>query len=110
MKILPPKKLQFMNLIFIVCLQLAGFYHALFHVTVCLYLQVEEMAKKLDNLLEGIEGKGGFRDASITSQTKYVTELEEGIWALSDKCGMWRVCSLSVFLSYNKIWIARLLW
>lgn len=51
---------------------------------------VEEMAKKLDNLLEGIEGKGGFRDASITSQTKYVTELEEGIWALSDKCRMWK--------------------
>ncbi|XP_057781176.1 nuclear pore complex protein NUP214 [Salvia miltiorrhiza] len=51
---------------------------------------VEEMTKTLDNLLEGIEGKGGFRDASITSQTEYVTELEEGIWALSDKCGMWR--------------------
>ncbi|KAL1565696.1 nuclear pore complex protein NUP214-like isoform X2 [Salvia divinorum] len=51
---------------------------------------VEEMAKKLDSLLEGIEGKGGFMDASITSQAKYVTELEEGIWALSDKCGMWR--------------------
>ncbi|XP_047966903.1 nuclear pore complex protein NUP214 isoform X2 [Salvia hispanica] len=51
---------------------------------------VEEMAKKLDNLLEGIEGKGGFMDASINSQAKHVTELEEGIWALSDKCGMWR--------------------
>ncbi|XP_042040012.1 nuclear pore complex protein NUP214-like isoform X1 [Salvia splendens] len=51
---------------------------------------VEEMAKKLDNLLEGIEGKGGFKDASINSQAKYVTELEEGIWALSDKCRMWR--------------------
>lgn len=51
------------------------------------------MAKKLDNLLESIEGKGGFRDASITFQTKYVAELEEGICALFDKCRMWRVCS-----------------
>ncbi|KAH6765370.1 hypothetical protein C2S52_000196 [Perilla frutescens var. hirtella] len=51
---------------------------------------VEEMAKKLDNLLEGIEGNGGFRDASITSHTKYVSELEEGIWALSEKCRMWK--------------------
>lgn len=51
------------------------------------------MAKKLDNLLESIAGKGGFRDASITFQTKYVAELEEGICALSGKCRMWRVCS-----------------
>lgn len=56
------------------------------------------MAKKLDSLLEGIERKGGFRDASITSQTRYVTDLEEGIWALSDKCGMWRVCFPFSFL------------
>lgn len=64
------------------------------------------MAKKLDNLLEGIEGKGGFMDASINSQAKYVTELEEGIWALSDKCGMWRVCSPFLTLSCSNICIA----
>ncbi|KAK6145015.1 hypothetical protein DH2020_021835 [Rehmannia glutinosa] len=51
---------------------------------------VEEMAKKLDNLLEGIEGKGGFIDASITSQTKSVIELEDNIWALSSRCRRWR--------------------
>ncbi|KAI3461921.1 hypothetical protein Pfo_018584 [Paulownia fortunei] len=51
---------------------------------------VEEMAKKLDNLLEGIEGKGGFRDASITSQANSVIELEDGIWDLSDRCRIWR--------------------
>lgn len=93
---------------FIVCNWLA--FIMSFFLLLYLYLQVEEMAKKLDNLFEGIEGKGGFRDASITSQTKYVTELEEGIWALSDKCGMWRVCSTSLSLSCNKICIARLFW
>ncbi|KAK4408611.1 Nuclear pore complex protein [Sesamum angolense] len=51
---------------------------------------VEEMARKLDKLLEGIEGKGGFRDASITSQTRSVVELEDCIWALSDRCRTWR--------------------
>ncbi|GER50707.1 nuclear pore complex protein [Striga asiatica] len=51
---------------------------------------VEEMAKKLDILLEEIEGKGGFLDASITSQTKSVTELEDNIWTLSSKCRTWR--------------------
>ncbi|XP_020552303.1 nuclear pore complex protein NUP214 isoform X2 [Sesamum indicum] len=51
---------------------------------------VEEMARKLDKLLEGIEGKGGFRDASITSQTHSVVELEDCIWALSDRCRTWR--------------------
>ncbi|KAK4441074.1 Nuclear pore complex protein [Sesamum alatum] len=51
---------------------------------------VEEMASKLDKLLEGIEGKGGFRDASITSQTHSVIELEDSIWALSDRCSTWR--------------------
>lgn len=61
------------------------------------------MARKLDNLLEGIERKGGFRDASITSQAKYVTDLEEGIWDLSDKCGMWRVCSLLLSLIENML-------
>ncbi|KAL9140612.1 hypothetical protein ABFS82_14G048600 [Erythranthe guttata] len=51
---------------------------------------VEEMAKKLDNLLEGIVGKGGFREASITSQANSVKELEDGIWALSDRCRVWK--------------------
>ncbi|KAL6576648.1 hypothetical protein OROMI_010924 [Orobanche minor] len=48
------------------------------------------MANKLDILLEGIEGKGGFLDASITSQTKSVMELEDGIWALSSRCKTWK--------------------
>ncbi|KAL8484342.1 hypothetical protein ACS0TY_026863 [Phlomoides rotata] len=51
---------------------------------------VEEMAKKLDILLEGIEGEGGFRDASITSQTNSLIDLEEGVWALSDRCRIQR--------------------
>ncbi|KAL6500068.1 hypothetical protein OROGR_027978 [Orobanche gracilis] len=51
--------------------------------------QVGEMANKLDILLEGIEGKGGFLDASITSQTKSVMELEDGIWTLSSRCKTW---------------------
>lgn len=52
------------------------------------------MAKKLDILLEDIEGEGGFRDASITSQTNSLMELEEGVWALSDRCRIQRVCSI----------------
>ncbi|KAG8371782.1 hypothetical protein BUALT_Bualt13G0124000 [Buddleja alternifolia] len=51
---------------------------------------VEEMARKLDNLLEDIEEKGGFRDLSITSQANFVIELEDGIWCLSDRCRMLR--------------------
>ncbi|KAL0436775.1 UNVERIFIED_CONTAM: Nuclear pore complex protein [Sesamum radiatum] len=50
---------------------------------------VEEMARKLDKLLEGIEGKGGFMDASITFQKQSVVELEDCIWALSDRCRTW---------------------
>lgn len=56
------------------------------------------MAKKLDNLLEGILGKGGFRDASITSHAKSVKDLEDGIWALSDRCRVWRVSSPTVYI------------
>ncbi|XP_051142716.1 nuclear pore complex protein NUP214 [Andrographis paniculata] len=51
---------------------------------------VEEMAKNLDSLLEGIEEKGGFRDASITSQIERLAALEEDIWAFSNKCRVWR--------------------
>ncbi|KAL2557114.1 Nuclear pore complex protein [Forsythia ovata] len=54
------------------------------------FSNVEEMANKLNNLLEGIEGKGGFKDASVASQEKAVMELEDGIWALSDRCSMWK--------------------
>lgn len=54
------------------------------------FSNVEEMTNKLNNLLEGIEGKGGFKDASVTSQEKAVMELEDGIWALSGKCRTWK--------------------
>ncbi|XP_073276105.1 nuclear pore complex protein NUP214-like isoform X2 [Primulina huaijiensis] len=50
---------------------------------------VEGMAKKLDILLQGIEGKGGFTDASINSKKKLVRELEDTMWALSSRCRMW---------------------
>lgn len=49
------------------------------------------MARKLDDLLEGIEGEGGFMDASIASQENSVITLEKGIQALSDRCRLWRV-------------------
>uniref|UniRef100_A0A3Q7EWX9 Nuclear pore complex protein NUP214 n=1 Tax=Solanum lycopersicum TaxID=4081 RepID=A0A3Q7EWX9_SOLLC len=51
---------------------------------------VEEMARKLDDLLEGIEGEGGFRDASIRAQSSSVLALEEGIESVSEKCRIWR--------------------
>ncbi|CAI9768668.1 unnamed protein product [Fraxinus pennsylvanica] len=54
------------------------------------FSNVEEMANKLNNLLEGIEGKGGFKDASVAAQEKAVMELEHGIWALSGKCRTWK--------------------
>ncbi|KAJ8574010.1 hypothetical protein K7X08_010521 [Anisodus acutangulus] len=51
---------------------------------------VEEMARKLDSLLEGIEGEGGFRDASIRAHMSSVLALEEGIESVSEKCRIWR--------------------
>uniref|UniRef100_A0A3Q7EWX0 Uncharacterized protein n=1 Tax=Solanum lycopersicum TaxID=4081 RepID=A0A3Q7EWX0_SOLLC len=51
---------------------------------------VEEMARKLDDLLEGIEGEGGFRDASIRAHNSSVLALEEGIESVSEKCRIWR--------------------
>ncbi|XP_073144106.1 nuclear pore complex protein NUP214 [Henckelia pumila] len=51
---------------------------------------VEGMAKKLDILLQGIEEKGGFTDASMNSKKKLVRELEDTMWALSSRCRMWR--------------------
>ncbi|CAH9051123.1 unnamed protein product [Cuscuta europaea] len=50
----------------------------------------EEMTRELDDLLQEIEGDGGFLDACITSQESSVITLEEGIQALSEKCRMWR--------------------
>ncbi|MCD7449766.1 hypothetical protein HAX54_001335, partial [Datura stramonium] len=52
---------------------------------------VEEMARKLDSLLEGIEGEGGFRDASIHAHRSSVLALEEGMESVSEKCRIWRV-------------------
>ncbi|KAM7466239.1 hypothetical protein LguiB_013801 [Lonicera macranthoides] len=43
------------------------------------FLQVEEMAKELDTLLECIEGVGGFKDTSIALQKSSVIAPEEGI-------------------------------
>ncbi|XP_019155600.1 PREDICTED: nuclear pore complex protein NUP214 isoform X2 [Ipomoea nil] len=54
------------------------------------FRSVEEMARKLDDLLEGIEGEGGFMNASIASQKNSVINLEKGIQALSDRCRLWR--------------------
>lgn len=51
---------------------------------------VEGMAKQLDILLQGIEGKGGFIDASINSKKKLIRELEDTMSALSSRCSMWR--------------------
>lgn len=51
---------------------------------------VEVMARKMDSLLEAIEGASGFRDASTTSQEDSVAALEEGLWAISERCRMWR--------------------
>lgn len=53
--------------------------------------QVEEMARKLDDLLEGIEGEGGFMDASIASQENSVVTLEKGMQAISDRSRLWKV-------------------
>nr|XP_033515570.1 nuclear pore complex protein NUP214 isoform X5 [Nicotiana tomentosiformis] len=54
------------------------------------FRDVEEMARKLDSLLEGIEGEGGFRDASIRAHRSSVLALEEGIESVSEKCRIWR--------------------
>nr|XP_016501123.1 PREDICTED: nuclear pore complex protein NUP214-like isoform X2 [Nicotiana tabacum] len=54
------------------------------------FRDVEEMARKLDSLLEGIEGEGGFRDASINAHRSSVLALEEGIESVSEKCRIWR--------------------
>lgn len=61
------------------------------HVIFSIFLKVEEMARKLDSLLEGIEGEGGFRDASIRAHRSSVLALEEGIESVSEKCRIWRV-------------------
>jgi len=61
------------------------------HVICSISLKVEEMARKLDSLLEGIEGEGGLRDASICAHRSSVLELEEGIESVSEKCRIWRV-------------------
>ncbi|KAH0725218.1 hypothetical protein KY284_001083 [Solanum tuberosum] len=58
------------------------------------FYDVEEMARKLDSLLEGIEGEGGLRDASICAHRSSVLELEEGIESVSEKCRIWRVTFL----------------
>ncbi|KAK6803200.1 hypothetical protein RDI58_000984 [Solanum bulbocastanum] len=49
------------------------FNYAIFSIS----LKVEEMARKLNSLLEGIEGEGGLRDASICAHRSSVLELEE---------------------------------
>ncbi|KAG5568634.1 hypothetical protein H5410_064350 [Solanum commersonii] len=61
------------------------------HVIFSISLKVKEMARKLDSLLEGIEGEGGLRDASICAHRSSVLELEEGIESVSEKCRIWRI-------------------
>lgn len=56
-------------------------------------IQVEEMAKELDTLLDSIQGPGGFSDASVSAHKQSVTALEEGILVLSERCRKWTVSS-----------------
>lgn len=54
------------------------------------FRNVEDMAKQMDRLLEGIERTGGFKDAAVTYLKNSVETLEEGLWNLSESCTMWR--------------------
>lgn len=51
---------------------------------------VEDMAKQMDRLLEGIVRTGGFKDASVTYLKNSVETFEEGLWNLSESCTTWR--------------------
>lgn len=70
--------------------------------TFFLSIQIKEMTKELDILLQSIEEKGGFRDACTVLQKTAVESLEKGLAALSQKCIMWRVIfnTLLFFLYY----------
>ncbi|CAN1294619.1 Nuclear pore complex protein NUP214 [Linum perenne] len=48
---------------------------------------IQEMVKELDMLLEGIQEKGGFRDACTISLRSSIEALETGISTLSRNCG-----------------------
>ncbi|CAN0887469.1 Nuclear pore complex protein NUP214 [Linum grandiflorum] len=48
---------------------------------------IQETVKELDILLEGIQEKGGFRDACTVSLRSSIEALETGIGALSRNCG-----------------------
>ncbi|TYI14016.1 hypothetical protein ES332_A08G098100v1 [Gossypium tomentosum] len=54
------------------------------------HLQIKEMAKELDTLLESIEEAGGFRDVCTVFQRSSVEELVHGIAVLSKKCRSWK--------------------
>lgn len=56
-----------------------------------LSIQIKEMTKELDILLQSIEEEGGFRDACTILQKSSVELLEQGIATLSKKCQTWRV-------------------
>ncbi|EPS63590.1 hypothetical protein M569_11201, partial [Genlisea aurea] len=65
----------------------------------CLFcMKAEEMMRALDGLLEDIEVKDGFIDSSISSQISPVMELEESMWALSERCRIYKVCSYTPLL------------
>lgn len=63
--------------------------------TFFLSIQIKEMTKELDILLQSIEEKGGFRDACTILQKSSVESLEKGIATLSKKCQMWKVIFLT---------------
>lgn len=55
------------------------------------FIQIKEMTKELDMLLQSIEEAGGFRDACTVNQKGSVEELERGIETLNDRCKLWKV-------------------
>ncbi|KAG9136244.1 hypothetical protein Leryth_003840 [Lithospermum erythrorhizon] len=55
------------------------------------YQDIEEIVEKMDSLLENIEGKGGFVDASVAFQESSVEALEEKIFVVSRRCREWKV-------------------
>ena len=67
-----------------------------------IFFQVEEMIKELDALLECIEEAGGFRDACTVLHRSSVLELEEDVEALFDRCRLWKVSSLDLFIRFYR--------
>ena len=60
-------------------------------------IQIKDMTKELDTLLQSIEQPGGYRDACTVSLESSVVALEQGIGTLSDKCRVWKVMPCAKF-------------